>query len=106
MASRAWAVTIATVLWMLIFAAAAAAATIYGVIQQGNQPVRNAPVVLACGGTEVAQARTDDRGNYRLTAAQTGRCSLRVGGASGEVMLYQEPTRYNFEAEGPRLIRR
>ena len=106
MARKALAVAIAAVVSTVIFSAAAAAATIYGVIQQGNRPVRNTPVVLACGGTEVAQARTDDRGNYRLTAAQTGRCSLRVGDASGEVILYQEPTRYNFEAAGPRLIRR
>jgi hypothetical protein len=99
-------VGIGVVASVLAIPGAAAAATIYGIIQQGNQPVSNTQVVLACGGTEVARATTDDRGNYRLTVARTGRCDLQVGGASGQVNLYPDPTRYNFEMAGTRLIRR
>jgi hypothetical protein len=89
----------------LLVSGEAAAATIYGMIQQGNQPVRNAQVVLTCGAEE-AKTTTDDRGNYRITTPRTGSCKLQVGGASGEVTLYQDPTRYNFEMSGARLVRR
>jgi hypothetical protein len=97
---------LATVASALAISAEADAASIYGIIQQGNQPVRNTPVILICDGTEAARATTDDRGRYRLTASRTGGCSLRVGRASGEVILYQDPTRYNFDTVGTQLIRR
>ncbi len=84
----------------------AAAATIYGFIRENNQPVKTKEVVLNCGGTEAARALTDDRGNYRITTAHTGRCLLVVGGASGDVVLYTEPTQYNFEIIKTQLIRR
>jgi len=73
-----------------------AAATIYGTIHQNNQPLRNTEVILDCGKGPVP-AKTDDRGTYRLTSNHTGRCNLRVGTANGEVVLYQDPTRYDFE---------
>ena len=95
-----------TVAAALLVSGEAAAATIYGMIQQGNQPVRNTPVVLICGGAEAARTNTDDRGNYRITTPRTGGCNLQVGVASGEVTLYQDPTRYNFEMLGARLVRR
>jgi hypothetical protein len=96
----------ATVLAALLVSGEAAAATIYGMIQQGNQPVRNTPVVLNCGGAEAGRTTTDDRGNYRITTPRTGTCSLQVGGASGGVTLYQDPTRYNFDVVGTSLNRR
>lgn len=103
-----WTTTVkaVTIAAALLVSGEAAAATIYGMIQQGNQPIRNTPVVLICGGAEVARSTTDDRGNYRITTPRTGSCNLQVGGASGEVTLYQDPTRYNFEISGARLIRR
>jgi hypothetical protein len=90
----------------LLAAADAAAATIYGFIQQNNQPVRSSDVVLSCGGTDAGRAVTDERGNYRITTARGGRCLLYVGGASGEVVLYPEPTQYNFEIVRAQLVRR
>jgi len=103
-----WATTVkaVTVAAALLVSGEAAAATIYGMIQQGSQPIRNTPVVLICGGAEAAKTTTDDRGNYRITAAQTGSCKLQVGGASGEVTLYQDPTRYNFDLVGTGLVRK
>ena len=100
------AIQVGTVACALAVTAEAAAATIYGFIQQDNRPVANGQLVLKCGGTEAARAVTDDRGNYRMSAARTGRCSLHLGNASGEVVLYAEPTRYDFEIRGPVLYRR
>ena len=91
---------------VLAVATEAAAATIFGFIQQNNHPVVNTPVVLSCGGTEAAKVVIDDRGNYRITTARTGRCNLLVDGASGDVVLYTEPTRYDFEIRGKLLFRR
>jgi len=100
------AVQVGTVACALAVSAEAAAATIYGFIQQNNRPVVNIQLFLKCGGTEAARAITDDRGNYRMTAARTGRCNLVVDGASGDVVLYTEPTRYDFEIRGNLLYRR
>lgn len=103
-----WATTVkaVTVAAALLVSGEAAAATIYGMVQQGNQPVRSTTVTLFCGAAVVAKTTTDDRGNYRITAAQTGSCKLQVGGASGEVTLYQDPTRYNFDVVGTGLVRK
>ena len=99
----------------LLIAGEALAATIYGTIKQNNQPVKNnTPLVLSCGGSQAASTTTDERGNYRLTANRTGRCDLKVGEANnmsvGEVILFQDPTRYDFEVpsagDKTRLIRR
>ena len=78
-------------------AAPALAATIYGTLQQNNQPLQNVEVRLACGGGDAPPTRTDQRGTYRLTVNRTGRCTLEVEGASAPVALYDDPTRYNFE---------
>jgi len=90
----------------LAVSAEAAAATIYGFIHENNQPVVKKELVLKCGDIEAAKAITDERGNYRITTARTGRCILTVGGASGDVILYTEPTQYNFEISKAQLIRR
>src|SRR5262245_20264999 len=96
----------AIVVCALAISAEARAATIYGVIQQENRPVANVQVVLRCGDTEAVRAVTDDRGNYRLMTERTGSCKLHVSGASGDVVLWAEPTRYDFEIRGNLLIRR
>ena len=100
------AVQIGAVACALAVSTEAAAATIYGFIHENNQPVKKREVVLNCGGTEAARAVTDDHGNYRITTARTGRCNLVVGAASGDVILYTEPTQYNFEISKAQLIRR
>lgn len=98
------------VVFVLAFPPEAVAATIFGAIQQGNQPVADALVVLVCGGTEAARTTTNAKGIYRLTTDRIGRCSLQVRGGSAEVGVYQDPTRYDFEIVGsggqPRLNRR
>ncbi|WP_354002263.1 carboxypeptidase-like regulatory domain-containing protein [Paraburkholderia caribensis] len=85
------------------------AATIYGVVRRDNQPLHNESVVLNCAGTEVT-TNTDSNGSYRLTLPQTGRCTVRIRGAGAEVILYSNPTRYDFEVGGsdsqPRLLNR
>lgn len=87
----------------------AAAATIYGAIQEAGKPVADVPIVLMCDGQREA-GRTDARGTYRFTIGRTGRCELQVQGDSAPIIVYDDPTRYDFEIrrEGgrPRLIRR
>ena len=100
MANWARTVKAAVVASALVVSGEAAAATIYGTIRQGSQPVTNAPVVLSCGGSEAATTNTDARGAYRLTTGRTGRCNLQIRGASTEVILYQDPIRYDFEIVG------
>ena len=109
MASRAIALTAASIVSVLIVADPAAAATIYGIIHEGGGPAASAPVTLSCGGAQT-RTNTDGRGTYRLTVARPGRCSLDVRGVSVPVILYEDPTRYDFEIVGapaqPRLLRR
>lgn len=101
--------TVATALALaLTVPAPGEAATIYGTIRQGGKPVANADVELACARGRDSR-RTDARGAYRFTINQAGRCVLRVLGASSPVILYEDPTRYDFDVrqEGgrSRLIR-
>ena len=96
-----WAGTVmAATVAVLALSREADAATIFGAIHQGGQPVANAPVALVCRGAEAARTTTDARGAYRLTANQTGRCTIEVRGGSTEVSLYQDPTRYDFNLVG------
>lgn len=102
-------VTVAAVGFVLAVSERVDAATIYGTIQSGSQPVTNAPVSLTCPGAEARPTNTDGRGTYRLTVGRTGRCTLQIRGVSAQVILYEDPTRYDFEIVGgaqPRLIRR
>ena len=85
------------------------AATIYGTMQEAGTPLADLRVDLQCeGGRDSKQ--TDARGTYRFTVSWTGRCELKAGGGTSPVILYNEPTRYDFEirqVDGrPRLIRR
>jgi hypothetical protein len=73
------------------------AATIYGTIREGGQPLPNVGVELTCGGPGIPPQQTDARGTYRFIVGRTGRCELRVQGATAPVTLYDDPTRYDFE---------
>jgi hypothetical protein len=97
----------ASIVSVLVMAEPAAAATIYGIIREGGRPAGNAPVTLSCSGAQT-RANTDDRGTYRLTLARSGRCTLAVRDVSAPVILYEDPTRYDFEIVGTpaRLLRR
>jgi hypothetical protein len=91
--------------FVLYFSAAADAATIFGTLYRNNQPLRSTKVILSCGKNN-ADTMTDDRGTYRLTITYVGRCNLRVDNASGDVILYRDPTRYDFEVTQSSLKRR
>jgi hypothetical protein len=87
-----------------------AAATIYGTIRADSGPLANTEIQLVCGARSET-LRTDGRGAYRFTVGQTGRCELRLqGGGSAPVILYNDPTRYDFEVRQEqgrrRLIRK
>ena len=105
-----WAIVAAAVgLGLALAVGDVEAATIYGTIRQGGRPLPAVEVELVCDGRRAA-GQTDSRGTYRFTVSRTGRCQLGVQGASAPVILYDEPTRYDFEVrrEGgrQRLIRR
>lgn len=92
-APRACAIAIAP---MVAFASAAShGATIYGTVTQDGAPLRQARIELLCG-TSKDWRSTDDLGSYRLAVRSTGSCRLTVLDASAPVMVYEEPTRYDW----------
>jgi hypothetical protein len=101
--------TAATLGLALIVPSQVGAATIYGTMQEGGKPLGDLRVDLQCEG-ERDSKQTDARGTYRFTVSWIGRFELRARGGSSPVVLYNEPTRYDFEirqVDGrPRLIRR
>jgi hypothetical protein len=109
MARRAITVAVALITPLLGVSGPVDAATIYGMIRENNHPVVNAPIVLDCAGTKTS-TNTDGRGTYRLTLDRTGRCNLTIRGVPAQVILYVDPSRYDFEISGgsgpTRLIRR
>lgn len=89
---------------LLVLAGDVHAATIYGTIYRNNQPVRNTELRFDCW--RGPPVRTDDRGSYRLTANHMGQCNLVINDASGVVIFYQDPTRFDFDVDGRQLRRR
>lgn len=89
---------------LLTLAIDVGAATIYGTIYRNNQPVQNTELRFDCWNGP--KPVTDNRGNYRLSVNHMGRCTLWIGTASGVVIFYQDPTRYDFEIDGQQLRRR
>jgi len=83
----------------------ASAATIFGTIYQNNQPLLNKNLNFDCAKVAMP-SKTDDRGNYRLSANHLGRCTLSIGAVSAVVIFYQDPTRYDFDFDGSQLRRR
>lgn len=85
------------------------AATIYGSLQVAGQPAPNRDLQLHCDGAVVA-GKTDARGAYRFTVGQIGRCELRALDTEAPVILYADPTRYDFDLQRvggqPRLVRK
>lgn len=80
------------------------AATIYGTIFRNNQPVQNAQLTFDCWRGNVVN--TDIRGGYRVSINFTGRCTMTLGKATGLVIFYPEPTRFDFDLVGDQLKRR
>jgi hypothetical protein len=99
-------VVLATLLGM---AGPALAATIYGTVRDNQgKPVPSVRVALTCGTASFPAVRTDSRGGYRITASQSGRCSIQIGSASSQnVSLYDgQPARYDFVLIDSKTVRR
>lgn len=74
----------------------------------GNKPLGAAEVKLTCGGAQ-STGKSDANGNYSLSIAALGLCTLTVGdGKSASVLLGKDPARYNFEVPetGASLVQR
>jgi hypothetical protein len=89
---------------LLFLPVSVSAATIYGTIYSNNQPLPNAELRFDCWNG--APVKTDERGSYRVSVSHIGRCNLSIGNATGLVIFYQEPTRYDFDFLGNQLRRR
>jgi hypothetical protein len=72
-------------------------ATIYGNVRLSKQ-TSGTPlgVQLKCGKL-ISAGQTDGRGNYSLSIAEQGRCTLTVEDKSAEVVLGKDPAQYNFD---------
>jgi hypothetical protein len=85
----------------------AAAGTIFGTIVQGGAPVVSAQLTLVCPGGST-NAATDNTGSYRFTVAPAT-CTLTYQGggvtAASQVIVYDDPARYDFRVEGGQLVR-
>jgi len=92
---------------VMLWSGHAAAATIYGSLKQAERPVADAAVQLTCGKVKSA-GQTNAMGNYSLSIAASGDCTLSVDGKAGAVSLGSNPVRYDFEvpASGASLIQR
>jgi hypothetical protein len=82
----------------LAVALPASAGAISGTLTKpGNKPLGIAEVKLTCGSTN-STGKSDANGNYSLSIAALGLCTLTVGDAkSASVLLGKDPARYNFE---------
>lgn len=91
----------------LALALPAAAGAISGKLwQPGNKPLGAVAVKLTCGGSQSAGV-ADAHGNYSLSIAASGLCTLTVGdGKTASVLLGRDPARYDFEvpASGTSLL--
>lgn len=93
----------------LALALPASAGAISGTLSKpGNKPLGVAEVKLTCGSTQ-STGKSDASGNYSLSIAAMGLCTLTVGDAkSASVLLGKDPARYNFEVpeSGAALLQR
>jgi hypothetical protein len=77
---------------------AAQAAGFYGsLIVDGALPKAPLQIALFCRGQQVSTATVDTRGSYVISIDRAvSPCEVRVGDAAAPVVLYSNPTRYNF----------
>jgi hypothetical protein len=98
-----------TLFALLFMPAAALAHQINGTVQKPNgQPVQNKDVEIQCPSPLNAEgrAKTDSRGSFSIFISKTGRCRLRVDGATYTVFSSQNPVRYDLILDNGRLRRR
>jgi len=84
-------------------ASAAAGAEIHGTFTENGKPVpKGLPVKLACGDAGAASATTDEYGAYSVKTATPGDCTLSLdykNAAPLKVVVYEKPSRYDFEVK-------
>ena len=85
---------------LLLTAAQVHAATIVGSVVRDSRSAAGLPLRLACPGGSPATGSTDARGDYRLSINGSGRCTLQIGDASADVIVFnQSPMQYDFELQ-------
>ncbi|MBN8508795.1 MAG: hypothetical protein J0L57_09315 [Burkholderiales bacterium] len=89
--------------WVGAGAIAAAATTmpayagaVYGTLTRNGAPLAGAQVILTCGSL-ISSGQAGPKGQYRLTIAGGGRCSLTIDGRSADIALGDQPLRQDFE---------
>src|SRR5712691_3396284 len=87
---------------LLVTPASVLAGPIYGSVRDGPNPLRSAPIEIACpdfrpGSTRV-EGQTDSLGSFRLNVLPRGRCLLRVGNAAPTIIYSSDNAiRYDFD---------
>ena len=75
---------------------------IFGDVKLGADYVVDATVKLTCG-ADVAEAKTDKSGSYRIHSKSGGKCSVAVAykgqTAAVDVVVFERPTRYRLVLE-------
>jgi hypothetical protein len=96
---------------LLLAASQVHAATIVGRVVRDSHSAAGLPVSLTCPGVPPATGSTDARGDYRLSINGSGRCTLQIGDATADVIVFnQAPMQYDFELQvhdgNAKLVRR
>jgi hypothetical protein len=91
-----------SVVMLLLFAASAFAAQVYGTLRAGDRPVQQGvQVVVTCPGNRTYSDATDGRGGYRINVPEKGKCTIQVqynGQApTADIYSFDEATKYDFD---------
>jgi hypothetical protein len=87
---------------LLLFAAPAFAAQVYGTLRDGDRSVQQGVhVVVTCPGNHTYAGDTDAGGVYRINVPEKGKCALQVqyNGQSptADIYSFDEATKYDFD---------
>jgi len=87
---------------LVMLAAPAFAAQLYGTLREGDRPVpQGVQVTVSCPGNPSHTGTTDASGVYRIYVPEKGRCTLQVQyngqSASAEVYSFDDATKYDFD---------
>jgi hypothetical protein len=87
---------------LLLFAAPAFAAQVYGTLRAEDRPLQQGvQVVVTCPGNHTYSGATDGSGSYRINVPEKGRCTLQVqynGQApTADIYSFDEATKYDFD---------
>jgi hypothetical protein len=91
-----------TIAALATLAAGAPVGEIFGDVRLGDKYLADAQVQLKCG-EEVAKAKTDSSGSFRLSVKGTGKCALSITHQnqtpSIDVVVFDKPARYRLVLE-------